>query len=78
MDKEHRLLNRPDLNPLNYSIWDELAQHFNWHAVMSKTALISALKRAVRKVYLDVVFESCSFWTNRLYRWFQGNGHCLK
>ena len=32
----------------------------------SKTTLISELKRAVRQVSPDVVFESCSSWTNRL------------
>ena len=41
----------------------------------SKTTLISELNRAIRKVSPDVVFESCSSWTNRLY---QGKGSYLK
>ena len=44
----------------------------------SKTILISKLKRAVRKVSLGVVSESCSSGTNRLYRLSQGKEHYLK
>ena len=50
----------------------------NWDAVTSKTTLISELKRAVRKVSPDVVFEGCSSWTNRLYQLSQGKGSFLK
>ena len=60
-------LNSPELNPLDYSIWDELAHQVNWDAVTSKTTLISELKPAVRKVSPDIVFESGSSWTNRYY-----------
>ena len=47
----------------------------NWDPAMSKTALISELKCAVRKVSLNVVFESCSSWTSRLH---QAKGSFLK
>lgn len=78
IDKDHWPPNSPDLNPLDYSIWDELAHQVNWDAVTSKTTLISELKRAVRKVSSDVVFESCSSWTNRLYQLSQRKGSYLK
>ena len=64
--------NSPDLNPLDYSISDELAHQINWDVVTSKTTFISELKRAVRKVSPDVAFESCSSWTSRLYQLSQG------
>ena len=32
--------NRLDLNPLDYSIWDELVNAINWNNVKSKTTLI--------------------------------------
>ncbi|CAF4485396.1 unnamed protein product, partial [Rotaria socialis] len=32
--------NSPDLNPLDYSIWDELVNTINWNKVQSKTTLI--------------------------------------
>jgi hypothetical protein len=40
--------------------------------------LMSVLGRAVRKISLDVVFESCASWTNRLYRMSQGNGSYMR
>ncbi|CAM4824412.1 unnamed protein product [Rotaria magnacalcarata] len=32
--------NSPDLNPLDYSIWDELVNTINWNKVQPKTTLI--------------------------------------
>ena len=75
IEKDHWLPNSPDLNPFDDSIWDELARLVNWDAVTSKTTLISELKHAVRQVSLNVVFESCSSWTSRLY---QVKGSSLK
>ena len=43
----------------------------------SKTALINELKRAVKKIRPEVVFESCASWTDRLYQLKQANGNCL-
>jgi transposase len=70
--------NSPDLNPLDYCIWNELGQVIEWHTVTSKNTLINALRRAVRKISLDVIFESCASWTNRLYRMSQDKGNYLR
>ena len=78
IDKEHWPLNCPDLDSLDYRIWNELVQQLNWDAVISKITLISELKGAVLKVSLDFVFESCSSWMNRLYRLCQGKRYYLK
>ena len=78
IDKNHWPSNSPDLNPLDYCIWNEFAQLIEWDAVTSKTTLISALKRTVRKISQVVVFESCSSWTNRLYRLVQDKGNYLR
>ena len=74
IDKDHWPPNSPDLNPLDYCIWDEFARAINCDLVTSKTALINELKRAVKKIRPEVVFESCVSWTNRLK---QANGNCL-
>ncbi|CAF1975242.1 unnamed protein product [Rotaria magnacalcarata] len=58
--------NSPDLNLLDYCIWDELVEAMNWNQVTSKQTLIEELKRGCRKVRSDVVFESCNSWTARL------------
>ncbi|CAF1936013.1 unnamed protein product [Rotaria magnacalcarata] len=78
IDKDHGPPSSPDLNPLDYCIWDKLAHQVNWDAVTSKTTLINEVKRAVRKVSLNVVFEICSSWTNRLYRLSQVKGSYLR
>ena len=67
-DKDHWHANSPDLNPLDYSIWNEFANAIKWDKVTSKKALIQELKLAVKRIPFNVVFESCKSWTNRLYR----------
>ena len=78
IDKDHWPPNSPDLNPLDYCIWDEFVKAINWNKVTSKATMIQELKKAVKKIRQDVVFESCSSWTNRLYRMSQNNGDYLR
>ena len=77
-DKDRWPPNSADLNPLDYSIWNELAQKIKWDTVTSKKTLIAALKCSVHEISQNVVFESCSSWSNRLYRLSQGGGNYLK
>ncbi|CAF2023986.1 unnamed protein product, partial [Rotaria magnacalcarata] len=70
--------NSPDLNPLDYSIWDELANAIDWNKVKSKSTLIQQLNSSVKKIRESVVFESCASWTNRLHRVYQNNGNYLR
>ena len=44
---------RPDLNPLDYSIWGEL---MDWTQISTKQDLIDELRQATK----SVVFESCN------------------
>ncbi|CAF5208792.1 unnamed protein product [Rotaria magnacalcarata] len=39
--------NSPDLNPVDYSIWDELVNTINWNKVQSKTTLIQQIKSSL-------------------------------
>ena len=50
IDKDHWLPNSPDLNSLDYSIWDEFAQQINWAKVKSRKTLIDELKRNVKRI----------------------------
>ena len=70
--------NSPDLNPLDYSIWDELVNTINWNKVKSKTTLIQQLRSSFKNILESVVFESCASWTNRLYRMSQNDGNYLR
>ncbi|CAF2225095.1 unnamed protein product [Rotaria magnacalcarata] len=42
--------NSPDLCPLDYSLWNELAQCMNWDRITTKATLIKEIKRSVTKV----------------------------
>ncbi|CAF2133666.1 unnamed protein product, partial [Rotaria magnacalcarata] len=78
IEKDRWPPNSPDLNPLDYSIWDQLVNNINWNKVYSKTTLIKELKLSVKKISESVVFESCACWTNRLYRLCQNDGSYLR
>ena len=69
--------NSPDLNPLDYSIWNELGNTISWNKVKSKTTLVQQLKSSFKKICELVVFENCTSSTNRLYQVSQGNGNYL-
>lgn len=78
IDKDHWPPNSPDLNPLDYCIWDEFAEAIDWDQVTSKEDLIRELKRAVKKIRKNVILQSCSSWTARLKRVLKGDGSFLK
>ena len=78
IDKDIWPENSSYLNPLDYFIWDEFAEAIGWNKVSSKSSLIAELKRSVKKIRLDVVRESCSVWTNRLYHMTQNDENYLR
>ena len=47
--------NSPDLNPLDYCLWDELAQSMDWDQVSSKLTLVDELQRGVKKMRKNVI-----------------------
>jgi len=77
IDKDHWPPNSPNLNPLDYFVWDECVHQIRWDKVRSKQTLIDELKVAVKRIRLDKVAESYSCWTNRLYRMARNNGGYL-
>ena len=42
------------LNPLDYSIWEELAEPMDWNKIKSKRTLIDELKKTPNKVRAKV------------------------
>ena len=78
IDNDRCPSNSPDLNPLDYSIWDELAGAMDWNKITSKRTLIDELKQAPKKVRANVAFESCNSWTTRLSKVFKLGGNYLK
>ena len=77
IDKDHWPPNSSDLNPLDYSIWDEFVEVIDWNKVKSKATLIRQLKSSLKRIRESVIVESCTSWTNRLYRISQNDGNYL-
>ncbi|CAM4836603.1 unnamed protein product [Rotaria magnacalcarata] len=57
IDKDCWPPNSPDLNPLDYSIWDELANAIDWKKVKSKPTLTQQLNSSVKKIRESVVLK---------------------
>ena len=72
IDRDHWPPNSPDLNPLDYCVWNENAQVK--HSDIEKDTHCTVKTCRQR----DVVFESCLSWTNRLHRMSQDKGNYLK
>ena len=52
--------NSPDLNLLDYCIWNELVEAMDWSRIKTKLTLIEELKRSIKKVKPEIVLESCN------------------
>jgi hypothetical protein len=70
--------NSPDLNPLDYCLWNELVQAMDWDRVKTKQTLIEEIKRSVKKVRPEVVLESCNDFSKRCYRLLKNDGDYLR
>ena len=75
IDKDYWPPNSPDLNPLDYLIWDEFVKVIDWNKIKSKATLIQQLKSSLKEIRESVIVESCTSWTNRLYRMSQNDGN---
>ena len=75
IDKDCGPINSPNLNPLDYFVWDEMINAIDWDKVRSKTTLIQQLKLSVKKALKSVMIKS---WTNRLYRISESDGNYLR
>ena len=70
--------NSPDLNPLDYCIWNEIVTGMRWDKVVCRNTLISEIKRAVRILRKEVVLHSCKVWYSRVRRVGARDGAYLK
>ena len=76
-DKDCWPPNSPDLNTLDYAIWDELAHAIKWDRVTAKKTLIDELKKAAPRIRNEVVQRSCAAWTSRLSDISKNGGECI-
>lgn len=68
IEKDRWPANSPDLNPLDYSVWNEIVQGMNWDAVGCKESLKRQILLSVRKIRHEVVLDSCSSFYTRIRR----------
>ena len=65
--------NSPDLNPLDYSVWNDIIQTIKWDNVKSKETLKDQIQLAVKKIRHEVFLDSCTNLYTRVRR-LAGNG----
>jgi transposase len=65
--------NSPDLCPLDYSLWNELAESMDWNQITTKATLIDQIKHSVKKIKKEKILHSVHDFTVRL-RLIQKNG----
>ncbi|CAF1429851.1 unnamed protein product [Adineta ricciae] len=58
--------NSPDLCPLDYSLWNELAKSMDWKNITTKATLIDGIKRSVKKIKKEKILHSVLDFTVRL------------
>ena len=78
IEKKRWPANSPDLNPLDYSVWNELVQAIKWDKVTSKYTLKSQIQLAVKKIRQDVVLDSCRAFYTRIRRLAESDGTYIR
>ena len=56
----------PDLCPLDYSLWNELAKAINWNNTITKVILIEEIKRALKRIEQEQILNFVLDFTMRL------------
>lgn len=67
-----------DLNPLDYSIWNEIVQGMNWDRVECKESLKAQIMLSVKKIRPQVVLDSCTSFYTRVRRVATSDGSYLQ
>ena len=78
IEKDRWPANSPDLNPLDYSIWNEIVQGMNWDKVECKESLKAQILLSVKKIRPQVVLDSCSSFYTRIRSLVQSDGSYLR
>ena len=58
--------NSPDLNPLDFCVWNELVQAMDWSHVVSQSTLVKEITRGCGKLKGETVLRSCQSWRKRV------------
>ena len=58
--------NSPDLNPLDFCVWNELVHAMDWRRIVSQATLIREIRRGCGKLKCETVLRSCQSWRKRV------------
>ena len=58
--------NSPDLNVLDYYVWDAITNHMQWSNVKNYDSLIDEIKKGIRRVPTDELARSVESWSQRI------------
>ena len=59
--------NSPELNPLDYSIWDSISNHMDYHRVNTINDLYREIRKSVKKIDVTYVREVIGAFLRRVY-----------
>lgn len=78
IEKDRWPANSPDLNPLDYSVWNEVVQAMRWDKVKCKSSLKSQIQAGVNKIRPEVLLDICANFYSRIRRLARSDGAYLR
>jgi len=70
--------NSPDLNVLDYYVWDAIGNHMQWNKVENYDSLIDEIKNGIHRVRKNDLFRSVDNWSHRIYSILNTKGAYIK
>lgn len=78
IDNERWPPNSPDLNVLDYYVWDAVTTNMQWDKVNDYHSLTEEIKRGIRRVPLEDVCRSVQSWSKRILTILKTKGEYIK
>ena len=70
--------NSPNLNPLDYILWNEIVQAMKWGRITTKDTSIQEIKSRIEKVDKGKILRSCDDFSKRLYWLLKNEGSYVR
>jgi hypothetical protein len=69
--------NSPELNPVDYSVWNEITTHMDFKKLKSQADLIKEIKNATKKIDMKFCREVIGQFLKRVYAVEKNNGNLI-
>lgn len=77
IDKKHWPPNSPELNPLDYSIWNQISSNMDYKKINNQSSLVKEIKKSVSKIYINYLREVIGKFLVRVYSVEKNNGDLI-